>query len=84
MSGRVAGKAIRAALQVHSPAGLFITSAYIPGITYDEVCESPDLSVLEYHGSVVRDDQDPVVRYRFFTSGCPNDQIVGFQADIGT
>ncbi len=48
------------------------------------VCQSPDLPVLESYLSVIGDKQDTVIRYGFFTIGCPNAQVVGLKADVGT
>ena len=51
---------------------------------YELVCQSPDLPVLESYLSVIGDEQDPVIRYGFLTPGCPDAQVVGLKADVGT
>ena len=48
------------------------------------VCQSPDLPVLEGYLAVIRDEQDPVIRYGFLTISCPDTQAVRLKADIGT
>jgi len=42
-----------------------------------------DLQVLKYDIPLIGDEQDPVIRYRFFTIGCPDVHGIWFQADAG-
>jgi hypothetical protein len=57
--------------------------ARIPGTSCNEVRKSLYLLVLEYHDPVVGDEQDPVIRDGFFTGGCLDAQVIGFQAYCG-
>jgi|GEM_PF-4718785 len=38
---------------------------------------------LKYDISLIGDEQDPVIRYRFFTIGCPDVHGIWLQADAG-
>jgi hypothetical protein len=41
-----------------------------------------DLQVLEYDIPLIGDEQDPVIRYRFFAIDCPDVHVIWLQADV--
>jgi len=51
---------------------------------YELVCQSPYLPVLEGYLPIIRDEEYPVIRNGFLTIRCPDTQVVGFKADVGT
>lgn len=51
---------------------------------HELVCQSLDLLVLECYLSLIRDEQDPVIRYGFFAIGCPDVHVVWRETDVRT
>lgn len=73
-------------MEGHLFSGAFLyleRSGRVPALFHEQVCQSLDLPVLEGYLAHIGNEQDPVVRYGFFTLGCPDVHVVRLQADIG-
>ena len=62
----------------------FYRLSWVLTLSDELVCQSLDLLVLECYLPLIGDEQDPVIRYGFFTINCPDAQVVRLQADVGT
>ena len=56
---------------------------FLPALFDKLECQSLDLPVLECYLPLIRDEQDPVIRYGFFAICCPDAHVVRLQADVG-
>jgi hypothetical protein len=61
-----------------------VPGLFLPALFDELECQSLDLPVLECYLPLIRDKQDPVIRYGFLAIGCPDAHVVRLQADVGS
>jgi len=54
----------------------------IAALIHDLLCQTAHLPVLEGFLPVIGDKEDPVIRYRFLTVGCPDVHVIWLEDDV--